>query len=598
MLRHISCFLHDRITLFFVLIVTLLITACSGGGSGNTDANMFNINVISGGVKTLTFSWNAYSGASYYKLQVNPDGASGYTQQGTDIVGTTAAIVIPVHLTDWVNASYLIEAYDSADSLLATSKATTVSELMLSTIGYFKASNTGAEDWFGLSLALSGDGTTLAVGAPYEDSSTTGINSTPDNSAANSGAVYLFRYGGGSWAQQAYIKASNTGAGDEFGYSVALSSDGNTLAVGAHAEDSGTTGINTSPDESVGASGAAYLFRYAGGSWAQQAYIKASNAGSLAFGYSLALSSDGNTLAVGAYAEDSGTTGINSTPDESASGSGAAYLFRYAGGNWAQQAYIKASNTGIQDWFGHSIALSNDGNTLAVGAYAEDSSTTGINSTPDESAIDSGAVYLFRYNGSSWAQQAYIKAFNTGAGDALGFSVALNANGNTLAVGAPYEDSSTTGINSTPDDSISYSGAAYLFRYDGSSWVQQAYIKASNTQIQDFFGVSLALSGDGNTLVVGAFGEGSTTTGINSPPEYGGGWSGAAYLLRYSGSSWTQQAYIKASNNGPDRFGDAVDISIDGNTLAVGAPAEDSSTIGINSTPDDSTITSGAVYLY
>ncbi len=598
MLRHTSLCVHKLLAPFFAILLTLLISACSGGGSSSIYTTTFDMSVSSGGVKSLTFSWNAYSGASYYKLLVNPDGSSGYTQQGTAIVGTTTDIVIPVHLTDWVNASYLIEAYDNGDRLLATSKATSVSELMLSTIGYFKASNTGAEDWFGLSLALSGDGTTLAVGAPFEDSGTTGINSTPDNSAANSGAVYLFRHVGNSWIQQAYIKASNTGAGDEFGYSVALSSDGNTLAVGAHAEDSGTTGINSTPDESVNASGAAYLFRYDGSNWVQEAYIKAGNAGSAAFGHALSLSNDGNTLAVGAYAEDSGSTGINSTPDASASGSGAAYIFRYAGGSWAQQAYIKASNTGIQDGFGYSIALSNDGNTLAVGAPDEDSGTGGINTTPDNNAADSGAVYLFRYDGSNWAQQAYIKAFNTGAGDAFGFSLALNANGNTLAVGAPNEESSTTGINSTPDDSIPYSGAAYLFRYNGSSWVQQAYIKASNTQIQDFFGASIALSGDGNILVVGAFGEGSTTTGINSTPEYGGGWRGAAYLLRYSGSSWTQRAYIKSSNSGPDRFGDAVDLSIDGNTLAVGAPAEDSSTTGINSTPDDSSVTSGAVYLY
>ena len=123
-----------------------------------------------------------------------------------------------------------------------------------------KALNTGANDQFGYSVALSGDGNTLAVGAPGEDSSTTGINSGPDELASSAGAGYVFTRSAGTWSQQAYAKASNTGATDQFGTSVALSSDGNTLAVGTFLEDSSTTGVDSTPDELAANAGAVYLY--------------------------------------------------------------------------------------------------------------------------------------------------------------------------------------------------------------------------------------------------------------------------------------------------------------------------------------------------
>src|SRR5688572_24260362 len=152
-------------------------------------------------------------------------------------------------------------------------------------------------------------------------------------------------------------------------------------------------------------------------------------------------------------------------------------------------SYVKASNTGANDAFGISVALSADGNTLAVGAYFEDSSA--------------GGVYVFGRSGCAWSQQAYVKASNAGAGDAFGVSVALSADGNTLAVGAYFEDSGTPGVNSTPDEAAFSSGAAYVFSRSGGVWSQQAYVKASNTGAGDLFGVSVALSADGNTLAVG-----------------------------------------------------------------------------------------------
>jgi trimeric autotransporter adhesin len=238
------------------------------------------------------------------------------------------------------------------------------------------------------------------VGAPFEDSSATGIGGEQaDYSAGGSGAVYVFTRSGSTWSQQAYVKASNTGALDRFGWSVALSADGSTLAVGADFEDSGATSIGGDQvNNSTADSGAVYVFIRSGSTWSQQAYVKASNTGAGDyFGSSVALSADGSTLAVGAYNEDSSATGIGGDQaDNSAGDSGAVYVFARSGSTWSQQAYVKASNTGEGDSFGISVALSADGSTLAVGAYGEDSSATGIGGDQaDNSAAESGAVYLY-----------------------------------------------------------------------------------------------------------------------------------------------------------------------------------------------------------
>ncbi len=194
---------------------------------------------------------------------------------------------------------------------------------------YVKASNGELADEFGTSVALSGD--TLVVGAWHEDSNATGINGDQsDNSAAASGAAYVFTRTDGVWSQEAYLKASNTGEGDFFGSSVSLSSgdlSGITLAVGALGEDSSATGVNGDQfDNSDRNSGAVYVFRRPSGivtqtippstpissEWKQQIYVKASNTESGQFGSEVALTND--TLVVGAHLEDTFT--------------GAAYVYR------------------------------------------------------------------------------------------------------------------------------------------------------------------------------------------------------------------------------------------------------------------------------
>ncbi|MEA2559168.1 MAG: trimeric autotransporter adhesin [Acidobacteriota bacterium] len=391
---------------------------------------------------------------------------------------------------------------------------------------YLKASNTEGFQFFGFSVAISGD--TLVVGAMLENSSATGVDGDQsDNSAEWAGAAYVFVRSAGAWSQQAYLKASNTDADDRFGESVAISGD--TIVVGAFQEDSNATGVDgDSSDNSASSSGAAYVFVRSAGAWSQQAYLKASNTD--AFDQFGIVAISGDTLVVGAEGEDSNATGVGGDQsDNSASSSGAAYVFVRSAGSWSQQAYLKASNTGADDLFGRTgVAISGD--TLVVGAFGEASNATGVNGDQsDNSAISSGAAYVFVRSAGSWSQQAYLKASNAAAEDQFGESAAIS--GDTIVVGATREASNATGVDGDQsNDSAGFSGAAYVFVRSAGSWSQQAYLKASNTDSGDLFSQSVAISGD--TIVVGAYGESSNATGVDGDQsDDSAGGSGAAYVF-------------------------------------------------------------------
>ncbi len=256
--------------------------------------------------------------------------------------------------------------------------------------GYLKASNAGASDEFGESVAV--DGNMVVVGAPQESSN--GAGGPTDNSASSAGAAYVFVRNGATWSQQAYLKASNAEAGDNFGLSVAVDEDaagGPTAVVGARYEDSNGAGGPT--DNSAPFSGAAYVFVRSGATWNQQGYLKASNAEQYdSFGSAVAVA--GDTVVVGAYAERSNGTGGPS--DNSAQLAGAAYVYLRSGATWTEQAYLKASNAEADDLFGRAVAVDEDAAgdpTVVVGAYHEDGNGTG--GPTDNSAPSAGAVYIF-----------------------------------------------------------------------------------------------------------------------------------------------------------------------------------------------------------
>jgi len=421
---------------------------------------------------------------------------------------------------------------------------------------YVKASNTGATDYFGTAVAISGD--TMVVGATGEDYSYT-----------NQGAAYVFVRVNGVWSQQALLRGSPVYNASDFGRTVAISGD--TIAVGAPYDTYSFT-----------SQGTVHIFTRSGTTWTQQASLRASNAAtSDYFGTSVAI--DGDSVVVGAIGEDSAALGIDGLQtDNTASSSGAAYVFTRNGTVWTQQAYVKASNTGGNDLFGSAVAIAGD--TVAISAPGEDSSFGGINGTQgDEGASASGAVYVFLRAGAAWSQQAYVKAATPVASDDFGRSLALV--GNLLAVGAPNED--TTASNS---------GAVFMFTRSGTTWTPRAAVKANTPGASDAFGYAVATTS--TALLVGAHYEDGSSRVINGADDNAGFDNGAAYMFSRSGNTWTQAAYLKAPNADTyDYFG--YSVAMDATTLVVGAYYEDGGSFGINGVQTSNTASaSGAVYVF
>lgn len=291
-----------------------------------------------------------------------------------------------------------------------------------------KADDPEASDLFGRSVAISGD--TIVVGA-FQD----------DDNGDSSGAAYVFVRSGSSWSQQAKLTPSHSAAGDQFGYSVAISGD--TVVIGAIGdEDNGRS------------SGAAYVFVRSGGNWSQQEKLTASDAAAVdIFGNSVAVSED--TIVIGAPGDDDGGTS-----------SGSAYVFMRSAGNWNQQAKLTASDVARGDEFGWSVSASED--KVIIGAHFDDSG---------------GAAYVFVRDGSSWRQQQKLSANDEASGDDFGYSVTL------------LEDIAVIGAIDN-DDKGEESGSAYVFVLNGSNWIEQAKLTANDGAADDQFGWSVAVSGD------------------------------------------------------------------------------------------------------
>lgn len=678
--------LLQRTTLLLSLAAgSFLLTACGGGSDNKSSASSSSISSSSSlrssfssasvpangsGIwpsvkveaqspKVLTFQWSAVEGATHYKLY-KQDAENGAVLLADNITTTSASDEIGVHIHDWVNTRYWVDACVADDCSQRSDMTFTATE-MIKAIGYFKASNTGSFDWFGWSITLSSDGMTMAIGAPAEDSKAVGINGDQtNNEIVNAGAVYVFVKEDGLWVQQAYLKASNTEQpnlnglrvlpNDRFGYRVALSDDGNTLAVSALLEDSPSYGVNCNQDNyeqviSSAASsggtgnllaartldvGAVYIFTRSAGTWTQDAYVKpifstlhafAQSAVALRFGESLALSGDGKTLAVG-------------TSEDFISRSG---VFNF-------NASSSMSSLACLEFYPSSS--SSTSSTSSSSSSTTSSSSSAGSSYRGGSA--SGAIYTFRLGENGWKEESHVKASNAEQNDAFGVSIALSTDGNTMVVGAISEDSNATGVNGDQSKNSCYyfnegayvidpeceeagryqvrgvidNGAAYVFKRTADLWNQEAYLKPASTYMYTAFGTSVDVSGDGNTLVIGAPGDASKATTINGDVaqdiEFAN--TGAAYVFAKSGESWSQEAIVKPSTltkhtgislvavtsvtysiqiNGGGQFGNSVSLSDDGNILAVGSFRESSYATGINGDEGDtSKADAGAVFVF
>ncbi|WP_075188227.1 FG-GAP repeat protein [Teredinibacter haidensis] len=370
---------------------------------------------------------------------------------------------------------------------------------------YIKAPAPDDGDAFGSSVSLSSDGSTLVVGVPFDDSADFKIDGDAlDNTAQDSGAVYVFRRFGETWFQQNFIKPSAGAAGDQFGLEVELSDFGGTLVVSAPGRNI------TAADSTAAQAGGVFVYELTGDNWVELAELNAPVPGDDAtFGSDISLSANGNRLLVGAEYYKDGLSPSATT--------GRAYVFDRSDNTWVLAQELSASNARDGMRFGAAVALAADGATAVVGAPGESSNAFSVNGDEaDTSFADAGAGYVFEINGSDWQQVAYLKAQNSDSSDRFGSAVAINAEGSLIVVGAPGESSVAEAIHGNEyDNSATDAGAAYTFTLSENNWEQLSYVKAPNTDAGDFFASTLDLDASGDALLIGAPFEQSDAIGIS-----------------------------------------------------------------------------------
>jgi len=356
-------------------------------------------------------------------------------------------------------------------------------------------------EYQGASVAVSANGNTAILGAPWD------YGGSP-------GAACVYTHSGGVWSQQdTYLVGTGALGWANQGWAVALSGDGNTAIVGGYTDDGGD--------------GAAWVYTLSGGVWSQQgAKLLATDGGGLQ-GSSVALSADGNTAIVGG-------------PDDNLS-AGAAWVYTRNGSVWSQQG-AKLVGTGAVNAArqGGSVALSADGNSAIVGGYTDNDSA--------------GAAWVFTRSGGVWSQQG-AKLVGTGAlgPSGQGISVAMSGDGNTAIVGG-YADNTNA-------------GAAWVYTRSGGVWSQQG-AKLVGTGAVDAAqqGNSVSVSADGNTAIVGGYTDNANV--------------GAAWVYTRSGGVWSQQGakLVGTGAAGTAQQGISVALSADGSTAVVGGPSDNGNT--------------------
>jgi hypothetical protein len=359
------------------------------------------------------------------------------------------------------------------------------------------ASNGAASDWFGESTALSADGKTLLVGAPYANVS----------GKSSQGYATVFVLTPTGWVEQATLLASDGAADATFGKAVALSADGNIALVGAIKADN---------------RGAGYIFTRSGTVWTQGPKLTAaSGAVGDFFGYSAALSADGTTALLGAPCAS-----VGANADQ-----GAVFVFKNGPSGWSEEKKLTASDGVSDDQLGISLAISSDGLTVIAGAFLDDVGTN----------KDQGSAYIFSASSGSWVEQQKITASDGATFDTFSYSIAMSGDGRTVLVGAP-------------------SKGVYIYTLSAGVWGGQIKLTASDSS---WFGRSVAISGDNQTILVGA---NATTIGANSA-------QGALYLFGVDDAgSWAKLKKVFASDGQAlSQLGSSVALSYDAEVLIGGA---------------------------
>jgi len=370
--------------------------------------------------------------------------------------------------------------------------------------------------------------TPLAEGVATPGSSTLTFKVSDGISFGSGTTVFSLTFGP-DWSAtptESILRASDGQANDNLGYADApvtsISGDGNYVVVGAPNHDN---------------NGAFYVFAKSGSTWSEQAKI-AGSANAEFMGSSASINYDGTYIIVGARGFATNT--------------GAAYVFTRSGSTWSQQQRIQASDAQLTDYFGWAVSINSDATYAIVGAPYED--TNGSNA---------GSAYIFSRSGSTWTQRAKIQSSDIQAGDLFGQKLSMSGDGTYVVISAHLEDGGG-------GDPSSNAGAAYIFTGSGATWSQQAKLVSNDIQVNDrFSGLSVSINNDGTYAIVGAYQEDG---GVGDPLSN----AGAAYIFTRSGSTWTQQAKLVASDaQASDFLGWSVAVNSDGTFVIIGSWGED-----------------------
>lgn len=420
---------------------------------------------------------------------------------------------------------------------------------------------------FGVPVALSADGRTLAVGARDDPSGALGVGAdAADRSQPGAGAVYIFAHDGSRWAQQAYLKPSNKYALVGFGSALAISRTGDTLIVGVP-DDSNAKLRPGGPS-----AGSAVVFQRAGTTWSEEAYLRSSRAvGGANFGTSVALTDSGDTAVVGAPDDPGGNDApcegevkpLSSVPPCP----GAVTVFAKLEGRWRERTILEPPTWGVQAsstaaHMGIRVAISGDGSVVAALAQGSVLTYTGgakwefeasVVATPGTSAgswlrlamasdgrtlavgePESDRVEVYTRLDRQLRQSAVVQSLATRPGAGFGGAIALSASGTALAVGAFRDSGGEGGTNPNPCGvRVGVAGAAYLFTLDAGGWKERAFIKSRAVHENAYFGGSVALDGRGAAMAIGAGGDPSAAWGIDGDEnDSSSPFAGAAYVFR------------------------------------------------------------------
>jgi hypothetical protein len=376
------------------------------------------------------------------------------------------------------------------------------------------AANRGdSGDFFGISVAVSADGTTAIVGAPNDE----------HPNRADSGSAYVFTERDGDWTQQAKLVPDDGDRGDLFGTSVAVSDDGTTAIIGAWRDED-----PNGPD-----AGSAYVFTAGDGEWSQAAKLAAPDgAEGDGFGGAVAVSADGTTAIVGASRDD------NSDVRDA----GSAYVFEESGGEWSLQSTLLSDDGLDGDLFGFPIAMSGDGTTAFIGATKDANSN---------SLDDAGSVYVFVQTDGTWTQETELIPADGGDNDRFGQAIGVSDAGTTAIICPRFPDVNNGGIGA---------GSGYVFEQTGGGWTQQTKLIADDTDVADVAFHSAAVTADATTAIFGA-------PGAEHPSA---ATTGSAYLFEETDEGWILRAKLAAEDGAG--FGVSAGVSGDGTTAVIGAP--------------------------